>query len=165
MTGAAVTVRPARIDDDFAAVQALYLRTWRTAYRDLLPAGFLGQLSVTSWHPQQRWQRTFLAITAGGQIVGVCSYGPGRQPERQGWGEIYSLYVDPDFEGQGIGGQLFTAAIKQLQSDYTKLYLIVLTNNQTARTFDAHHGFHAVGAAEDTDTPFGTIHEITYTKE
>lgn len=159
------TIRAATAHENFAAIQRLYLKTWQDAYRDILPAGFLGQLNVTSWHPEERWQHTFLAFNQDQQVVGVCSYGPARKKEFSGFGEVYSIYVDADVEGQGIGTQLLQAAIKKLHESYAKIYLIVLVANDSARQFYGHNGFQPSGEPEITATPYGNIREIAYIRE
>lgn len=51
--------------------------------------------------------------------------------------EIVELYVDPFFEGQGIGGKLISYAIEQHRSSF----LWVLEKNENAIRFYQKHGF------------------------
>lgn len=90
-----ITIRPARADDDFSALAQLYLTAWQTSYQDMLPAGFLNQLTVAQWHPEQHWQHLFVAVNEQDQFVGVCSYGPSRRQRFASYGEINSIYLLP----------------------------------------------------------------------
>lgn len=64
-------------DDDLAAVARVYVRSWRHAYRGIVPQDFLDTLSEGFWQLglEQSVDRTFVA-REGGEIVGVCTYGP-----------------------------------------------------------------------------------------
>ena len=113
-----IRIQAATPNSDFAAIKQIYYTTWQVAYWDLIPASFLKQLSPASWHPERRWQNTFLAIDDIAGIVGVCSYGPARMAERAGWGELYSIYVLPAFQRQHVGERLLNAALKELDGAY-----------------------------------------------
>ncbi|MCI8327549.1 MAG: GNAT family N-acetyltransferase [Lachnospiraceae bacterium] len=55
--------------------------------------------------------------------------------------EICKLYVDPFFQGNGIGKELITYAIDELQVDM----LWALEKNTKAISFYQRHGFHPTG--------------------
>ncbi|WP_261810960.1 GNAT family N-acetyltransferase [Levilactobacillus humaensis] len=133
-------IRRARRDDNFQAVAELYLTVWRSAYAGMLAAEFLDQLTVETWHPERRWQQTWLAFQ-GTQVVGVCAAGPARKADRLGWGEIYSIYVHPSVQHQGVGQQLMTAALTDLDATTDRIYLEVLAANRAAQAFYSQLGF------------------------
>ncbi|WP_262344306.1 GNAT family N-acetyltransferase [Lactiplantibacillus plantarum] len=93
----------AEADSDFGKIRQLYYETWQSAYRDLMPASYLQQLTPATWRPERRWQNMLLAMTADGEVVGVCTFGPARHANYEGWGELYSLYVHPNYHHHGIG--------------------------------------------------------------
>lgn len=100
-----------------------------------------------------------LAVTAAGEIIGVCTYGPARNAAYAGWGELYSLYVRPAYQHDGVGHQLITIALQQLRADFSQIYLLVLANNDTAQQFYRQHGFRDTGRQYVDRAPFGTLHE------
>ncbi|MDE3283799.1 GNAT family N-acetyltransferase [Lacticaseibacillus parahuelsenbergensis] len=150
---------------DFAAVSRVYYDTWQSAYRHLIPAGFLRQLTPASWHPEKRWQNTFLAITGSEEIVGVCSFGHARMADYAGWGELYSLYVLPQFQRQHVGSQLIEHALKRLSQTYANNYVRVLNNNLAAQKFYLKFGFKKTDTVLEDVTRFGTIRELMMIRE
>ncbi|NLR31345.1 GNAT family N-acetyltransferase [Levilactobacillus tujiorum] len=149
-------IRKARPDDDFEAVAQLYLTVWRRAYRGLLPADFLAQLTPATWQPRRRWQQTWLAFDHG-LLVGSCAAGPARQPQRAAMGEIYSIYVLPQKQQRGIGQQLMQAALTELATTYPQVYLEVLAANQAAQSFYRRLGFTQKGPVQLRTVPQGEL--------
>lgn len=74
----------AEANSDFGKIRQLYYETWQSAYRDLMPASYLQQLTPTTWRPERRWQNMLLAMTAVGEVVGVCTFGPARHANYEG---------------------------------------------------------------------------------
>ena len=85
---AKVKVIEATANSDFDAIRQVYYVTWQDAYHGLISDDFLAHLSPASWHPERRWQDTLLAVDDKDKIVGVCSFGPARLPDFNGWGEL-----------------------------------------------------------------------------
>ncbi|MCB5220350.1 GNAT family N-acetyltransferase [Lactiplantibacillus pentosus] len=152
-------IEPARADSDFTSIRKVYYETWLSAYRDLIPEAALKQLTPAIWRPERHWRNMLLAVTAAGEIIGVCTYGPARNAAYAGWGELYSLYVRPAYQHDGVGHQLITRALKQLRADFLQIYLLVLANNDTAQQFYRQHGFRDTGRQYVDQAPFGTLHE------
>lgn len=134
-------IRAARGTDDFQAIAQIYLTTWRATYTGLFDQTFLDGLTTAVWHPDQQWQRMFLAETDAGELVGVCTYGPSRTSELADWGEVYAIYILPAYQHRGLGPRLLTAALDQLKRRYRTAYLWVLRNNVSAVHFYLEQGF------------------------
>jgi GNAT superfamily N-acetyltransferase len=135
---------PATADDDFRAVAQVYYTTWQATYPGLIPAAYLASLTPATWHPEKRWRQTFLA-KVDGQPVGVCAFGPARAAEHQGMGELYSIYILPEYQGLGIGGALMRPAMARLDAQFAQSYLMVVAANAHAVSVYQHYGFQAVG--------------------
>lgn len=160
-----IRIEQATPNSDFDAIRCVYYETWQAAYRHLIPTSFLKQLSPASWKPEQRWQNTLLAITGTEKMIGVCSFGPARMADYAGWGEIYSLYVLPQFQHQHIGSQLIAGALKQLNETYANNYVRVLNNNLAAQKFYMKFGFKKTDTVLEDVTRFGTICELVMIRE
>ena len=133
-------VRPAEIGDA-AAIAAVHVETWRTAYRGLLPDDFLASLDQAGYG--ERWKRT-LADGSGrifvaedqGRIVGFASGGRERASEDGFSGELYAIYVFEEAQGRGHGRRLVQAVVQALrEKGLPDMIVWVLRDNQPARHF------------------------------
>lgn len=152
--------------DDLAAVASVYARSWRHAYRGIVPQGFLDALSEGFWQLglEQSADRTFVA-REGGETVGVCTYGPARVEAFVGWGEVVSLYVLPERTGGGIGSKLLDAALGALAAEgFERAYLWVLTDNAPARAFYERRGFRLLERENVVEIAGEQLREACYAK-
>jgi GNAT superfamily N-acetyltransferase len=134
-------VRPASLHDA-ADVAGVHVRSWKSAYRGLLPAQYLDEL-----RPEDRMARYTLGATdpglpstmvavADGVICGFATIGPRRDSEETDGGEVLALYVDPDAWGRGIGRRLIAEARANLsQRGFAQAVLWVLAGNNRAHRF------------------------------
>ncbi len=134
-------VRPAR-PEDAAEVAGVHVRSWKAAYRGLLPDKYLDDL-----RPEDRLGRYTFGATdpatpstvvavADGTIRGFATTGPCRDREASGLGELLALYVDPDSWGFGIGRRLISDARAKLsQLGFDQAVLWVLAGNERAIRF------------------------------
>jgi len=140
---ARVLVRRARLDDA-PAIAAVWVETWRTAYRGLVPDAVLDALSVeartTRWRERLAIEDATLVAERDGAVVGYC---------RALSGELASLYVR--VRGEGIGSALLTAALAGADRPVS---LWVFAGNAGARAFYERHGFRP-DSAEQLDPGTG----------
>ena len=84
--------------------------SWREAYAGILPArsllGFLNRRDVGWWVRTVRNARVRV-IEVGERVVGYATFGPNRTRALPQRAEIYELYLAPEFQGVGLGRQLF----------------------------------------------------------
>ena len=165
-----VELRDARHTDAHAIAHVL-VQTWRAAYLGLLSDDVLAGLSVLEW--EQFWSevltarppytRTVVASRAGA-IVGFAATGPplvAADRVDPTLGDLYALYLAPDFWGRGIGSQLHTAALDRLRfCGFTHAGLWVLDTNERAQRFYHRHGWTDSGRSQLDRGPGGTdLHE------
>lgn len=99
--------------NDLDAVVEIGRRTWPATNGELYDPDFV-PLFLDKWWtkdaciPSIRAGRTMVA-QAGDEVVGMASYGPleGRQI-------VWKLYVLPDWQGRGVGGQLLGAVLERI---------------------------------------------------
>ena len=146
-----IVVRRAKLADA-AAIGAVHVAAWRSAYPGLLPDSYLSRLS-----PMRQARYYEAAIGAGAtvivaapqetanaagptpRLVGFTTAGPARKGGL-GDGEIETLYVLDDWRDQGIGRGLMRAAAKDLAAHGCRsAYLWVLRDNPS-RFFYQHLG-------------------------
>ena len=147
-------IRPVKSEDAHALAR-IFVDGWRFAYKGLLPQAFLASLDVSEREKQQqqlieRFQRTsgyFLQVAElNGSVVGLCALGASREPNASSTGEIYALYLNPAFIGQGIGYALVQDAFALLKEEkYEQASLWVLDGNSRAISFYQKAGLHITG--------------------
>ena len=87
---------------------------------------------------------------AGETIAGYANYGRNRARSLYYDGEIYELYLRPEFQGLGFGRRLFTAARRDLaQSGMTSLVVWALSDNDPAVGFYRALGGKAVARSSE----------------
>jgi GNAT superfamily N-acetyltransferase len=142
------TIRPATAQDA-AGIAKVYVDAWRSAYAAILPhRGLLGmsyedQARQWSWIVRDHTQSVIVAREADDGVVGFVGFGPARVRDRPAVGrfageedakvgEVYTLYVLPDFQERGIGRQLLAAAFSALlEKRYTCGFLWALRDNHS----------------------------------
>lgn len=156
---------------DAHAIATVLVRSWRAAYRGLLPDEVLADLSVAD--REELWSDALTArrpntgavvATIDGVIVGVAATGPPLVPADRAdptLGDLYALYLDPDVWRRGIGTRLHAAAIDRLRScGFAHAGLWVLDTNERALRFYLHHGWTDAGRSQLDRGPGGTeLHE------
>jgi ribosomal protein S18 acetylase RimI-like enzyme len=139
---------------DTEAIAALHLASWRSAYQGIVPDGFLE--SITRESRIVRWRNalspagsphteTIIAVD-GAVILGLCSFGPRREPASSEVGEVYALHVHPGLRRSGIGTLLLEAAVRRLAArGCVTAVLWVLRDNMSARAFYEARGWSPTG--------------------
>ncbi len=119
MSAFTIKVAPAR-SDDAAEIARIYISSWHDAYPGVLPTALLCAMTLTG--QTARWraaiaahEAVFVARHERHGVVGMTSFGLARDPGLGLDGEVYTLYVDPSFYGQGVGRALLAGAFAELR--------------------------------------------------
>ncbi|MFS8159412.1 MAG: N-acetyltransferase family protein [Candidatus Roizmanbacteria bacterium] len=132
-----ISVGPAQLKDA-PGIAKVHVETWQSAYKGLMPDDYLASLSIEQ--KTERWKGILskpednadtLVAQADGKIVGFCSVSHCRDEDMSSEiGELWSIYVDKDFSGQGVGSILLDKGLDILREQgYKKATLWVLTTN------------------------------------
>jgi ribosomal protein S18 acetylase RimI-like enzyme len=159
-------VRPAQ-PDDAAAIARVHVDSWRTTYRDLLPAEFLASLTESGY--TERWQRVIgerssrvYVVEETAEVVGFASCGRERAGEAGFAGELYAIYVLDSAQRRGHGRELVRAAVGGLREmGLNDMIIWVLRDNAQARRFYERLGGVYVRKQPITIGP-ATLVEISY---
>lgn len=153
MSDTVITIRAAR-PSDATKIASVHDAAWRDAYRGIIPGRELEKM-VARRGP--RWWHT--AIVRGSRlsvldfddaIGGYASYGRNRRPALPFTGEIFELYLAPEFQGLGFGRRLFEAARKDLADHgYASVLVWALADNDRAVGFYQRLGGRIVFRAEE----------------
>ena len=138
-------VREAKIADA-PAIARVNVDTWRTAYRKIVPADYLAQLSYEK--RERGWQETLanvkntgdficVAENDSGQIVGFAAGGGERSGKYVYQGELFAIYIWEEYQRQGIGRQLVGAvATKLAELSLNSMLVWVLGDNSACRFYE-----------------------------
>jgi ribosomal protein S18 acetylase RimI-like enzyme len=134
-----VTIRTAR-ENDAQGIAEVHDAAWREAYLGVIPGRELEKM-VNRRGPQ--WWLS--AIKRGSRLVvldydetiaGYASYGRNRVRSIPYAGEIFELYLAPEFQGLGFGRRLFEAALQDLaEHGYASTVVWALADNNRALGF------------------------------
>jgi ribosomal protein S18 acetylase RimI-like enzyme len=144
MSTLAIGVRRAE-SSDVTGITAVHDAAWRYAYEGLIPAQELARM-IARRGPRW-WQRAIrrgtgvLVLEVGGTIAGYATFGPNRARDLAQKGEVYELYILPEYQGIGFGTRLFLAARKELNRlGYDSAVVWALADNDAACQFYRNAG-------------------------
>ena len=143
---------------DAVAVAGTHDEAWRTAYRGIIPGAELEKLinrrGPDWWDSAIRKGSRISLLQFGEHVAGYSNYGRNRARSLSYDGEVYELYLRPEFQGLGFGRRLFTAARRDLlQSGLKTLVVWALSDNEPAGEFYRALGGKAVARSSER---FGT---------
>ena len=146
------TIRPATADD-VDAIAHIHVETWRSTYAGVISDAYLVRMDIE--RQRKMWRQTVrssgrghhavVAQLADGKVVGFASCGPARRdmlPRRAPYdGEVYTLYVAVDYQGQGHGKRLLETCFDRLRDqDKTAAIVWVLAANPARFFYEAQGG-------------------------
>lgn len=157
--------------DDADAIARVHVDSWRSAYRGLVPDSHLERLNYEIRAKGFREsiasgaEETYLVEQAG-DLIGFLTLGGCRDADLDAalTGEIWGIYLAPQYWRRGVGRQLCHEAEKMLISrNYRQAVLWVFEGNASARRFYEAMGFEVDGASK-TLNPGAPLQAIRYRK-
>ena len=153
------SIRPARIGDA-SSIAAVHDAAWREAYHGIIPGkalqAMINRRGPVWWSSAIRGGSRILVLEFDRQVVGYVSLGRNRVTAIPYAGEIFELYLKPEFQGLGFGSRLFAAAQEDLaENGYLSIIVWALADNERAlRFYEGLGGVEVWRASErfDNDT-------------
>lgn len=161
--------------NDAPAIGRVHVETWQATYAGLLPDAMLVAMSdvrQSAWWSQVLADKgeargIFVADDAEMGVVGFGSCGPvrdtpdGLDGREMRVGEVYTLYVEPDFQNQGLGRRLLDAMFHQLSADGFDTAILWMLAENPSRFF--YEGLGGKRLSDRIDTLAGVdVEEIAY---
>ena len=138
MTTITTDIRAA-MPTDAPALAAVHEASWREAYAGVLPPralmGFINRRGLGWWVRTVR-HAGVLVLEVGGEVAGYATFGRNRTGALPQGGEVYELYLAPEYQGLGFGRRLLTAALDALAAGGAKGAVVwSIEDNERAMAF------------------------------
>lgn len=136
-------IRRAQISDA-EGIAKVHVDSWRTTYKNIIPDSFLAKLSYEQ--RTELWKRNiaqtgnyvFVAESPTGEIVGFADCGKRKENLIPNSGDLTSIYLLVQYQGQGIGKKLMKQLFLQFQElGYDTVFVEVLEDNKTRYFYEA----------------------------
>lgn len=140
---------------DAEAIATIHETSWKQAYTGLIPykalATMIARRDAGWWDRAIRKSTRILVMKSMGEIVGYATFGSNRVSALPQRGEVYELYMKPEYQGVGLGKRLFLDA----RTELTRLGLSgcvvwVLEDNDPAVGFYRNAGGRAIAEGNET---------------
>lgn len=155
--------------DDARGIAHVHVESWRSAYAGILPDRVMVQMSAeqkaSSWRRQlethAKTQGVLVAELSDGGIAGFSSCGRVINALTGFDGEIYMLYILPDWQEQGLGRGLICASLQLLSQGNCNSALVWVLAGNPSRFFYEAMGGRRIG--ERDEVLWGVkLHELAY---
>ena len=118
MTTLTIDVRPAE-PADAVEIAEVHRAAWSQAYTGIIPfrslRAMIERRGARWWGRAIRGSTSILVLDVGGTIAGYATLGLNRARALPQEGEIYELYLLPEYQGVGLGRRLFDEARRFLR--------------------------------------------------
>ena len=165
-----INIRPAE-EKDAPHIADIHVKTWQYAYRGQVPDSYLDSLSIEK--RTERWKENLqnpaksvhsFVVEVNDAIVGWCTVGDSRDEDAaKDVGELYGIYINPDYIGKGLGPKLMEHALDALRKDdYKKATLWVLDTNAKTRKWYQDKGWEVEGKIKIDKRDNFELREVRY---
>jgi ribosomal protein S18 acetylase RimI-like enzyme len=153
MTTRVIGVRRAEARDA-EAITAVHDAAWRHAYDGMIPAKELNRIIARRgprwWDRAIRRGTAILVLELGSVVCGYATIGPNRARNLSQKGEVYEIYMKPEYQGIGLGTRLFLAARRELaRFGFETVVVWALADNESACRFYRNAGGRKVARANE----------------
>ncbi len=133
------SIRSARASDA-VAIAGVHDAAWREAYYGIIPGkaleSMINRRGAAWWLSAIRSGSRILVLEFDGKVAGYVSFGRNRVAAIPYAGEIFELYLAPEYQGLGFGRRLFAAAREDLAAKgYLSTIVWALADNERALRF------------------------------
>lgn len=138
---------------DVKEIAKVHVDSWKTTYRNILPEEFLMSLSYEN--REQLWVNVipngnvFVAENDEGKIVSFSSGGKERSRKYKEYqGELSSIYILREYQGQGIGKLLVKPVIQKIEKLGINTMLVFVLADNNSRLFYENLGGRKIDSIE-----------------
>jgi ribosomal protein S18 acetylase RimI-like enzyme len=130
-------IREAKVEDA-EGIARVHVDCWRTTYNNIIPRTYLDSLSYAQ--RTEVWKKNitnasnyvFVAENSKGEIVGFVDGGKRETNTLEDTGDLTSIYIFDQWQGQGIGKGLMKQLFLQFKKlGYETIFVEVLEDNKS----------------------------------
>jgi len=143
-------------EGDAFTLAYIHVNSWKAAYKNIVPDEILDNLSVDKrklyFENVIKDKSEIIVIAYKDNVAaGFMTFGKCRDDDKDSsLGEIWGIYLLPEFWRQGIGSELISWGVNSLNDlGYNKVCLWVLEENMRARKFYEKQGFIYDGTSKE----------------
>lgn len=118
---------------DCLAVARVHVRSWQESFAGIVPQTFLDKRSIAQRAKafEQGFgapsYKMYVAEVPERGVVGFADFGEPRENIDSYEGELYAIYLLPEFQRKGLGGRLFNLGVEYfIRSGKSSMYLLAL---------------------------------------
>ena len=139
-----IIIKPMETEDEVRGKAFVHWKCWQVTYPGLVSQTYLEKFTLeVSEERAKAWRDNILVAKDGYRVIGFVGYGH-HGPEDPDTGEVYALYVLPEYQGMGVGRQLLDAALDKLYA-IPHQCLWAVKGNERAIRFYEKNGFRLNG--------------------
>lgn len=136
-----ISIVPMVTSEDINGKGYVHWKSWHETYTGLIDPDYLERWTLEMCVDRaHRWPQNMMVAKDGDKVIGFVGYGAYRDDTLIDCGEVFSIYVLSDHQGQKVGYELMNAAFEKL-ADYEKIAVWVLKGNDRAIKFYERYGF------------------------
>ena len=124
-------IEKAQIEDAKSIVE-INIKEWKNTYKGIFPNKFLENLSKTEEESIEKCKNKineYIVSKINKRIAGLLRFGKNKKEYNDNYAEIYTLYVDKDYQRKGIGTALINFAFENLKPNYKYVLISTLVQN------------------------------------
>ena len=154
MNALTIDIRPAT-PGDAPAVSVVHEAAWGQTYAGIIPhrslRAMISRRDSGWWERAIRRGTSVLLVDFAGTVAGYVTFGLNRARALPQDGEVYELYLLPEYQGIGLGSRLFDAARRELSAHGCRgLVVWALEENTPAVDFYIAKGGRDVAEGSET---------------
>ena len=109
-----IIIKPMETDEEIKGKAFVHWKCWQVTYPGLVSQAYLDKFTLEKSEERAfQWRDNILVAKVGDRVIGFVGYG-NHGPEEPDMGEVFALYVLPEYHGTGVGRQLMDAALEAL---------------------------------------------------
>lgn len=140
---------------DIKGIAKVQVDSWRTTYEEIVPKVYLDSLKYEEKEKiwtlifEQGFEKacTYVVENEQDEIIGFASGGKERSGKYDYDGELYTIYLLKEYQGQGLGKQLIKVVSEDLRKKGYRSLLVWFLKDNSAR-----HFYQSIGNPEKVDS-------------